>query len=101
MVVWDWGAYVDRLESGWLRSADAKAEAADKSPIGHDSFVKWAEETHKDAIVVWNKRPADNILTDQYLNDVLPVIDNRLGIAGLRLAHFLNQAFASKSCPTR
>jgi len=100
-IVWDWGAYVDRLEGGWLKSADAKTEAADRSPIGHASFVKWAEETHKDAIVVWNKRPADNVLTDQYLTDVLPVIDNRLAIAGLRLAHFLNQAYASKSCPVR
>ncbi len=25
-----------RLETGWLKSADAKTEAADKSPIGHD-----------------------------------------------------------------
>ena len=101
MVVWDWGAYVERLESGWLKSAEAKTEAAVKSPIGHADFVTWAGDTHGQAIVVWNKRPADNVLTDQYLNDVLPVIDRQLGLGGLRLARFLNQAYASKSCPVR
>ena len=98
-MVWDWGAYVDRLEDGWLKSADAKREAADRAPIGHATFVKWAEETHKDAIVVWNERPADNVLTDDYLNKVVPVLDRQLGRAGLRLARFLNQAYASRRCP--
>ena len=98
-MVWDWGNYVDRLEDGWLKSADAKREAADRAPIDHATFVKWAEETHKDAIVVWNLRPADNVLTDDYLNKVVPVLDRQLGRAGLRLARFLNQAYASRSCP--
>jgi hypothetical protein len=100
-MVWDWGAYVDRLEDGWLKSDEAKTEAADKSPINHDSFVKWAEDTHKSAVSVWNLRPADNVLDDNYLNTVAPVLDRQLGLGGLRLARFLNQAYGSKSCPVR
>jgi hypothetical protein len=100
-MVWDWGAYVDRLEDGWLKSDEAKTEAADKSPINHDSFVKWAEDTHKSAVSVWNLRPADNVLDDNYLNTVAPVLDRQLGRGGLRLARFLNQAYGSKSCPVR
>ncbi len=48
---------------------------------------------------MWNLRPADNVLTDDYLNKVVPVLDRQLGRAGLRLARFLNQAYASRSCP--
>ena len=69
-MVWDWGAYVDRLEDGWLKSDEAKTAAADKSPINHDSFVEWAEDTHKSAVTVWNLRPADNVLDDNYLDAV-------------------------------
>jgi nuclease S1 len=98
-IVWDWGAYVDRLENGWLKSAAARQEAADHAPVDHATIVKWAEETHQDAVTVWNQRPADNVLTDDYLNEVVPVIDRRLGLAGLRLARFLNQAYASNKCP--
>jgi nuclease S1 len=98
-MVWDWGNYVDRLEDGWLKSAEAKQEAAETAPVDHATIVEWAEETHKDAIAVWNLRPADNVLTDDYLNKVVPVLDHQLGIAGLRLARFLNRAYASEQCP--
>jgi hypothetical protein len=100
-VVWDWGAYVDRLEDGWLKSEDAKQESADRSPIDRAVIVKWAEDTHKAAVSVWNLRPADNVLDDNYLNAVVPVLDRQLGLGGLRLARFLNQAYASQRCPVR
>ena len=100
-MVWDWGAYVDRLEAGWLKSDEAKQESADRSPISRTIIVKWAEETHKSAVSVWNLRPADNVLDDNYLNTVAPVLDRQLGLGGLRLARFLNQAYASQSCPVQ
>ncbi len=55
MIVWDWGAYVDRLEGGWLKSAEARQEAADLkgATIGHATIVKWAEATHATAVKVW------------------------------------------------
>jgi hypothetical protein len=88
-----WGAYVDRLEEGWLKSAEAKQAGID----GGDPEA-WAEETHKFAPIVWNSRPADNVLDDRYLRDVLPTLDRQLGVAGLRLAKFLNDVSAEK-CP--
>ena len=100
-MVWDWGAYVDRLEAGWLTSDEAKQEGADHSPIDRATIVKWAEETHKAAEKVWNLKPANNVLDDNYLNTVAPVLDRQLGLAGSRLARFLNQAYASQSCPVQ
>jgi hypothetical protein len=102
--VWAWGAYVDRLEQGWLAtSPDAKAEdpATNHTAIDDDTFVQWANETHKAAPTVWYLRPADDVLDDRYLRDVLPTLDRQLGIAGLRLARLLNQAYAAKACPVQ
>ena len=95
-VVWDWGAYVDRLEDGWLKSAEASRPGIDGGTV-----VDWAEETHALAPVVWNGRPADDVLDDRYLRDILPILDRQLGVAGLRLAKFLNEAFSSHECPVR
>jgi S1/P1 Nuclease len=102
--VWDWGAYVNRLSDGWLAtSQDAKAEDPDtnRTPIDKDVLKNWAEETHKAAGTVWYLRPADDVLDDRYLRDVLPILDLQLGVAGLRLARFLNQAYGSNQCPVR
>jgi hypothetical protein len=98
--VWAWGAYVDRLEKDWLAtSADAKAEdpKTNHTAIDDDTFVAWANETHKYAPTVWYARPANDVLDDRYLHDVLPTLDRQLGIAGLRLARLLNQVY--ESCP--
>jgi hypothetical protein len=97
--VWNWGAYVDRLEDGWLKNAEAKAEdpAANHASIDEKAFIAWAEETHRAAQTVWYGRPADDVLDDRYLRDVLPIMDRQLGIAGLRLARFLNEV-ASQPC---
>jgi hypothetical protein len=97
-MIWGWRAYVDRLEPGWLTSEETKQESADRSPIDHATIVKWAEETHKSTVAVLNLRPADNVLDDNYLNTVVPVLDRRRGLGDLRLARFLNQAYASTTC---
>ncbi|MBV8185906.1 MAG: S1/P1 nuclease [Alphaproteobacteria bacterium] len=90
--VFAWGSYVERLENGWLKSPDA-AGAEGGTP------VDWAQEAHKAAQVVWAAKPANNILTDIYYRAVLPVLDRQLAVGGLRLARFLNEAFASQTCP--
>jgi nuclease S1 len=99
---WAWGAYVDRLEAGWLASPEAWAEDPGKTPAlpDADALRKWAEEAHQAAHTVWYLRPADDVLDDRYLRDVLPILDRQLGVAGLRLARFLNAAFGS-ACPNR
>jgi len=93
-MVWDWGAYVDRLEAGWLQSAEAQ-----KPGIDGGTPEQWANETHGFAPSVWNTRPADNVLDDRYLRDVLPILDRQLGVAGLRLARFINDAATATCTP--
>ncbi len=92
--VWDWGAYVNRLESGLLKSADFRQQAAVGTP------VDWALQTHAVAHQVWNERlvPPDGTLDDHYYTTVLPLLDRQLALAGLRLAGFLNAAYASSEC---
>lgn len=88
---WSWGSYVDRLEEGRLTSADAKG--ADGG-----TFVDWAEG-HKAAQTVWNVLPANRVLDYAYYQAVQPILDRQLGIAGLRLARVLNEAYESSVCP--
>jgi hypothetical protein len=94
--VWDWGAYVDRLESGWLKSAEAQ-----KDGIDGGTPADWAVETHAAAQTVWRLLAANHVIDDDYYRQVLPVLDRQLGVAGLRLARFLNEAYASNACPVR
>jgi hypothetical protein len=90
--VYAWGSYVERLEAGWLKSPEA-AGADGGTP------TSWALEAHKAAQAVWAAKPNNNILTDTYYHVALPVLDRQLAVGGLRLARFLNEAFASQSCP--
>ena len=91
--VWNWGSYVDRLEDGWLK--DNPDAAGDGSP------ESWAVATHAAAEEVWNAVPADMTLNDDYFRHVQPVLDRQLGLAGLRLATFLNEAYAGTECAGR
>ena len=91
---WDWGAYVDKLEDGWLKTP----EALDPAAIA-GTPADWALQTHAVAVTVWNLKPASNELDDTYYTAVLPVVDKQLGLGGLRLAAFLNTAYAAASCP--
>jgi hypothetical protein len=92
--VWAWGAYVDRLEAGWLKSAEAAQPGIDGG-----TPLDWALETHRAAQQVWALTPADRVLDDDYYRKILPFLDRQLGVAGLRLARFLNDAYGSKQCP--
>jgi len=94
--VWDWGAYVDRLEERWLKSREAHKHGID----GGDP-TRWALETHAAAKTVWHRLSEDRVLDDAYYLDVLPIVDRQLGVAGLRLARFLNDAYASNKCSVR
>ena len=69
MIVWDWGAYVDRLEGGWLKSAEARQEKPPTSSatIGHATIVKWAEADARDRRQGLDQRRTDNVLDDNYL----------------------------------
>ena len=94
--VFAWGSYVDRLEAGWLKSAEAQ-----QSGIDGGTPADWAVETHAAAQTVWRLLPANHVIDDDYYRQALPVLDRQLGVAGLRLARFLNDAYASNACPVR
>lgn len=87
--VYGWGAYVDRLETTWLKTANV-------AEVQSGTVETWAIETHEVARTVFSQTPPDNFLDDAYFIKQLPVIDQQLGRAGLRLARLLNDDI---SCP--
>jgi len=91
---WSWGAYVDRLESGILQEESVRRAAAVQDP------VQWANESHAAARAVWNDSlvPVYGHLDDRYYRAVHPILDRQLALAGVRLAQFLNEAYASDRC---
>jgi hypothetical protein len=93
--VWDWGAYVRKLEDGRLKSDDARPSATAGGPRD------WALQTHEVAQEIWNDRVIgpDGAIDDRYYERVLPLLDQQLALAGVRLARFLNEALELHDCP--
>jgi hypothetical protein len=91
---WAWGSFVARLEREWLKSGEATTPGIDGG-----TPTAWVEETHKIAQRVWAMTPSNHILDEDYLTKAAPIIDRQLGVAGLRLARFLNEAYGSNQCP--
>ena len=83
-----WAGYVARLEDTWLASAEARNAA-------RGTVADWAVETHGVARAVWPLLREDRYVDDSYYFKVLPVVDRQLGRAGVRLARFLDAAFAT------
>jgi S1/P1 Nuclease len=94
MTTWDWGSYVTWLEHGWLAGTDAQSPGIDAGTPD-----EWANATHKVAQDVWKPTPSYRILDEPYYDTILPVLDRQLGLAALRLARFLKEAFSSDKCP--
>ena len=92
--VFNWGTYVDRLETGWLKSAEA-------GKIGLDGGkpADWVVETHRYAQTMWRLLRQDGVIDDTYFEKALPVLDRQLAVAGLRLARFLNETFEEPGSP--
>jgi hypothetical protein len=89
---WSWGGYVDRLEAGWLKTADMAA-------VNAGTTIDWANDSHHLAIGLMKSVPSNIVLDDAYRKANLALLDQRLGLAGLRLATMLNTAFAAGRCP--
>lgn len=89
---YDWGAYVDHLEQGWLATEAFQIGADGETP------VDWALQSHALANLVWNDTlvPGDGALDDRYYTAVQPILDQQLALAGVRLARFLNDAAAAE-----
>lgn len=91
--VWDWARYVDLLETGSGSLATTEAQANGGTP------EQWADETHKAAQTIWALLPENSILDDACDQKVSSIVARQLGVASLRLAKFLNDAYASNQCP--
>lgn len=87
-----WGALVAQVEGGWLSSAEARAPSVDGG-----APADWANASHGLGGQVWV--PAGTVLDDAYLERATPILMRQIGLAGLRLARVLNEAYASRECP--
>lgn len=86
---WSWGAYVTRLEEGWLMSPEAKGAE-------QGSIEDWAMAANGIASQVWDWLPADKLIGDEYYTKALPLVDKQLALGGLRLARFLNETLPAR-----
>ena len=85
----DWQAYAAKL--------DAEAPAPLPAPIAllDDPYAQWAEESCR-ATAVAGLYPDGHKIGQAYVNAELPVAENRLRIAGRRLAAVLNLALTPR-----
>ncbi|MGM4986150.1 S1/P1 nuclease [Rhizobium sp. 11_C7_N12_5] len=87
-----WGSYVDRLEGDWLLKHPAASQTLDP--------VAWTLEAHKLAEDMAQGIGNGATLDEAYYDKALPVVDEQLGRAGLRLAAVLNRWLGSApACP--
>jgi len=85
-IFWDWGAYVDFLETHWIPTHNDPG-------LDRGTPVDWALEAHRAAREVAVAGVAmDERLGADYLAAVRPTLDRQLAVAGLRLARTLNEA---------
>ncbi len=89
--VYAWGAYVNRLEEGWLRGRDL-------SSLEDGSPVDWVLEAHRFAHEVAYDFPDDGVLGIEYYEKSLPVVDRQLALAGVRLARVLQATLGPVTC---
>jgi hypothetical protein len=90
---WDWGALVEVVEKNlprYLQGASTSSEPKD-----------WAIETHGVAQAVWAATPKNGVVDEEYYRMALPIALQQVGRAGVRLAAFLNDAYAATACPVR
>ncbi|MCG3114119.1 MAG: S1/P1 nuclease [Candidatus Manganitrophus sp. SA1] len=93
--VWDTGliertglvrpTYVERLRE-WLKKRSVPA-------LQKGTVVDWALEAHRAAVNVAYPTPEDRKLSKDYFEKSVPVMDELLAKAGVRLARVLNEAF--------
>src|SRR5262249_30979123 len=89
---YNWQSLVDDLEKDWLKSEPATTDH-------EDDPVKWTEAAHSEALArnIWVDD--DATLDQAYYDRAVPLVTQQLGFAGLRLARYLNDVFASTQCP--
>ena len=90
--LWDSGIIErqNRSDSAWVNHVmTTTLNDRDAAKLAEGTTVDWVNESHKLAMTFHTtKKPFD----DQYVNDALPVIEERLLLAGLRLARLIEDA---------
>ncbi len=81
--VYNWGAYVTRLQTGWLNGRDL-------SSLDGGTPIDWAVEAHKYVPLAYDV-PANGALGQAYYDKAVPVIDRQLSLAAVRLARLLRE----------
>jgi hypothetical protein len=93
-VTWNWGAYVTRIEEGWLASPEARGAEA-------GTIEEWTLASHRVGAEIWTWTPENKLVGDDYYRKAVPVLDRQLGLGGIRLARWLNETFSGPppACP--
>ncbi|MGY8684088.1 S1/P1 nuclease [Bradyrhizobium sp. UFLA05-153] len=89
--VYNWGAYVVRLETTWFPGRDL-AELKGGSP------ADGAVDAHRLAHEVAYDIPDDGVLGVQYFSKASPIVDRQLALAGIRLAQVLKETLSPAAC---
>ena len=92
--VWNWGAYVTKLERGFLAGEEARLAAA-------GTVTDWMLDSHRVAARAWPLTPVDNLIGDDYYAKALPLVERQLALAGVRLAKFLDETLGKPPTPAR
>ena len=94
--VWD-SQLLRRAKKPWKEYAEALGKTitpADRARWTNGTPADWATESYQLAMSNAYAVPADGQLGQEYLERNLPVVEERLKVAGIRLAAVLNGAFA-------
>jgi hypothetical protein len=81
-----WGEYVEALEKTLKETQDFGVTEAGRP-------LDWVSACHRLGVDVAYDIPADGALGDEYYLKALPVVERQLAIAGVRLAHLLNDIY--------
>jgi hypothetical protein len=94
--VWDSGL-IERKglsPSEYARQLARGVDPASSSGIERGTAADWTMECHRAAVETSYRLPPDRVLGEDYADMALPVVDEMLVKAGIRLARILNDAFA-------
>ena len=99
--VWDSGL-IRRTKKPWLACATELQQAITPEQVAQwksTDPVEWATESYKLALSHAYAIPENGQIGQAYLERCLPVVNERLAMAGVRLATLLNEIFAEETKP--
>ncbi|MEK9285460.1 MULTISPECIES: S1/P1 nuclease [unclassified Bradyrhizobium] len=89
--VYNWGAYVVRLETVWFPGRDLTG-------LKGGSPAEWAVDAHRLGHEIAYDIPDDGVLGVKYFSKASPIVDRQLALAGIRLAQLLRDTLATAAC---